>query len=393
MITLASSSPTACSQSITPSLRGRFVTDACEMESLVPAWRRLVERCAWRNPCFEPEFLIPLMKHRSDASARLLVVEGTPANGDASEVYGVMPLVTQAFYRLPIHCVHAWRPDEAFESTPLLDRQYANEALAAILTSLSETGARLLAFDTVSAAPEFDQCLRSTAAQNRLSTFSRDRFTRAAVEPDADAEAYLRQCMSKNRRKKAKKLLTKLQGKGDVAFQHSGGANDLHQWAHQFVDLEASGWKGREGTALACQSQSLAFFLEMVDRFGQQDSIRFGRLTLDGASIAMLVDLRSGGHVSGYKTTYDERFAEFSPGFLLELQNVRWLHESGCTVCDSCTDPNNALINSFYAQRLPFQSIVISLEAKMNWAVSTLLPLMQSGARLAKRAIGKARND
>ncbi|WP_372899273.1 hypothetical protein, partial [Stieleria sp.] len=125
------------------------------MESLVPAWRRLVERCAWRNPCYEPEFLIPLLKHRSDASARLLVIEGTPANGDASDVYGVMPLVTQAFYRLPIHCVHAWRPDEAFDSTPLLDRQYANEALTAILTSLSETGARLLALDTVSAAPEF----------------------------------------------------------------------------------------------------------------------------------------------------------------------------------------------------------------------------------------------
>ncbi|QDV45135.1 hypothetical protein Enr13x_50090 [Stieleria neptunia] len=384
MITLPSPSPVAKCESTTPLLRGRLVTDCCEMESLVPAWRRLVGRCAWRNPCYEPEFLIPLIKHRREASARLLVVEGTPTNGDTPELYGVMPLVTMPFYRLPIQCVHAWRPDEAFDSTPLIDADDVEATLTAMFTSLSRQNARLLAFDTVSASPKFDQHVRKTVTENQLSIFTRDRFSRAALEPDGDAEAYLRQSMSKNRRKKARKLLAKLQQVGDVTFEHSGDADELHHWAHQFVDLEASGWKGREGTALACQSESLAFFLEMVDRFGQQDSIRFGRLTLDGAPVAMLVDLHSGDHVSGYKTTYDERFAEYSPGFLLEIQNVHWLHETGCTVSDSCTDPNNELINSLYAERLPFQSIVIGLDSGMHWPVTSLLPLMQSSARIAK---------
>ena len=384
MVALLSSPSSASLEPKSPLLSGRVIDAPGALESLVPAWRDLVGRCAWSNPCYEPEFLIPLLKHCGDESARLLVIEGASASGEIPQLYGVMPLVTKSFYRLPFHCVHAWRPDEAFDSTPLLDAEHAAETLDAIFTSLSERGVRLLAFDTVSNSPDFEQSLVRAVSTNQRFIFSRDRFSRAAMTPIGDAEAYLRQSMSKNRRKKAGRLLKRLRAAGEVKFEHSGGADDLHHWAHQFIDLEASGWKGREGTAMACQSDSLAFFLEMTDRFGQRDSIRFGRLSLDGVPIAMLADLHSGGHVSGYKTTYDERFAEYSPGSLLEIQNVHWIHELDCTLCDSCTDPDNELINGIYAQRLAFQSIVIGLDPKMKWIVQSLLPLMQKSARFAK---------
>ncbi|WP_220497985.1 GNAT family N-acetyltransferase [Rhodopirellula sp. JC639] len=391
MVATLPSPSSACFETNSPQFSGRIIDDPAALESLVPAWRDLVARCAWRNPCYEPEFLIPLLKHRGDESVGLLVIEGASAMDTNRHLYGVMPLVSKSFYRLPIRSVHAWRPVEAFDSTPLLDREHGDQALSAIFTTLSGRGVRLLAFDTVSADAAFDGLIRRAATQQDRAVFTRDRFSRAAMHPGDDADTYLRQSMSKNRRKKAKRLLKKLQAVGSVSLEHSSEANDVHQWAHDFVDLEAAGWKGRQGTAMACRSESLAFFLEMVDRCAQQDSIRFGRLTLDGAPIAMLVDLHSGGQVSGYKTTYDERFAEYSPGFLLEMQNVHWLHELGCTVCDSCTDPNNELINGLYAQRLAFQSIAIGLDSGMHWPVTSLLPWMQSSARFAKSCVRRIR--
>ena len=74
--------------------------------------------------------------------------------------------------------------------------------------------------------------------------------------------------MSKNRKKKAKRLLKKLEQLGEVEFRFTNATSDIHDWATDFVDLEASGWKGRAGTAIASKPDALAFFLEMADRFG-----------------------------------------------------------------------------------------------------------------------------
>ena len=117
MVALLSSPSSASLEPKSPLLSGRVIDAPGALESLVPAWRNLVGRCAWRNPCYEPEFLIPLLKHCGDESARLLVIEGASASDEIPQLYGVMPLVTKSFYRLPFHCVHAWRPDEAFDST------------------------------------------------------------------------------------------------------------------------------------------------------------------------------------------------------------------------------------------------------------------------------------
>lgn len=118
-------------------------------------------------------------------------------------------------------------------------------------------------------------------------------------------------------------------------------------------------------------------------------SIRFAKLTLDSKPIAMLVDISSGGHVSGYKTAFDERFSDDSPGFLIERENVRWLHELDCTICDSCTDPNNQLINRLSCDRLPIQGVVIGLDSGMNPWVSAALPLMQKIMRGAKTILAR----
>ena len=384
MATLESSNRSASSVSSEHSFSARVVADHCELESLVPAWRQLTKKCSWRNPCYEPEFLIPLIKHRGDPSVRVLVVEGKHPEGGPYTLKGLMPLVDQRFYKLPFSCVGAWRPDESFDSTPLLDADHANSAFSTMLRMLSSTGVRLLVFDTVSASHDFDRVLIAGLKELGLSVFPRDHFSRAALTPCGSADEYLQNSLSKNRRKKAKKLLKKLEQRGEVEFAFAQDPAKIHHWAHDFVDLEARGWKGTQETAIASRSDSLAFFLEMADRYGDQRAIRFGRLTLDSTPIAMLVDIASEKHVSAYKTTYDEAFAEYSPGFLLELQNVRWLHDLGCTVCDSCTDPNNKMINGLYDKRLSFQNLVLGLDHGMNRWVDSMLPLMQISARKAK---------
>lgn len=385
MSQLASSHRSAPSEPSVHPLGARVVTDACQLETLVPAWHRLVERGAWRNPCYEPEFLIPLVKQKTNDNARVLIIEAPNAGGESGDLLGLVPLVDRPFYHLPFRCAHAWRPDESFDATPLLDTRHAESAFQTMLTALGNEGVRLLAFDTVSASADFEALISNACSANRISVFRRDCYSRAALRPAGDADAYLTNELSKSRRKKAQRLLQNLGQCGEVRFEQSNDSSDANQWAQAFIDLEASGWKGRAGTAIANRADSLAFFLEMVDRFATRDAIRFGKLTLDGTPIAILANIGSGNHVSAYKTAFDERFADYSPGFLLEMQNIRWLHQSECTLCDSCTDPNNELINRLYTDRLPFQNIVLGLDTRIHRWVNTVLPSMQKAAQFAKR--------
>ena len=385
--TAAEESPSA--SSLRPKIAARFVTDAAELETLVPAWRTLADNCLLRNPCYEPEFLIPLIKHRSSEkdsgdAAHVLIVETVGVSSQPTQLLGLLPVVERPFYRLPVRCMHAWRPDEAFDATPLLCPNHSELALAAIFSALSDQGVRLLSMNTVSASDQLQKPLRSVAQSRSLPIFTRDCFERAAIETLGSGDEYLQQSMSKNRRKKSKQLLRRLEREGEVRFEHTDQNADFQAWAQDFVDLEASGWKGKNGSAIACSDNTLSFFLEMVDRFAARGAIRFGKLSLDTTPIAMLVDICSGSHVSGFKVAFDERFADFSPGFLLELQNIRWLHDLGCELCDSCTAPDNELINRLYSSRLPFQSIVVGLDPKMKACVSLALPSIQKAAQFTK---------
>lgn len=387
MIKLASSNRPLLSINPDNRLRARTIDDVCELEVLVPAWRQLIDNCQWRNPCYEPGFLIPLFQHCRQESVQILAVEAFSDANAAPELWALIPIVCRPFYRLPFRCAHTWRPDEAFDSTPLLHAEHASAALQGALEALSVRGVRLLAMDTVSGDPGFDQLIKTVAQTSGLSIFGRNRFSRAALRPDGTADEYLQGILSKNRRKKARRLRKNLEEMGEVKFEHTLNASEVQDWALEFVDLEASGWKGRQGTAIASQSDSLAFFMEMTQRLAVRQSIRLARLTLDSKPIAMLVDICSGGHVSAYKTAFDERYSEHSPGFLIELENIRWLHELDCTICDSCTDPNNEMINRLYRDRLPFQDLAIGLDKGMNPWVNAALPMMQKIARRVKQVL------
>ncbi len=322
-----------------------------------------------------------MLKSMATPTTRVLVAESSLAENGVPRLIGLMPFCDQRFYKLPIRCAAAWRPDEAFDSTPLLCADVAAAAFDAILSGLSGLGYRMLSFQTLSASPTLTQLLESTTDSRGLSVFQRSRFERAALLLEGSADDYLQRSLSKNRRKKTSKALKRLETVGQVAFEKTDANSDFHSWAQDFVDLEASGWKGRQGTAIANRDETLRFFLDAVQRFADKGRVRFGKLSLDDCPVAMLVDFISGDLVSAFKTTFDERYAEHSPGALLEIQNIRWLFESGFRICDSCTAPDNALINSLYVERLGFQDLVISLTPAANLYVRKLLPTIQTLAR------------
>jgi CelD/BcsL family acetyltransferase involved in cellulose biosynthesis len=93
--------------------------------------------------------------------------------------------------------------------------------------------------------------------------------------------------------------------------------------------VEAAGWKGRQGSALACDPIRQAFFRRYAAAACRRGILRFGFLRIGGQTAAMQLGVEWGGRFWLLKIGFDEAFARCSPGTLLMLEMVRRAAQRG----------------------------------------------------------------
>jgi hypothetical protein len=89
------------------------------------------------------------------------------------------------------------------------------------------------------------------------------RGARDAVLP-LSPEAYLEASMSGKKRKELRRQHARLSETGALTVERHRDAADLAAWIEQFLTLEAAGWKGKAGSALACRPDTAALFREAM---------------------------------------------------------------------------------------------------------------------------------
>lgn len=144
----------------------------------------------------------------------------------------------------------------------------------------------------------------------------------AAVLPagSADIEA----TMTSKAVSKVKRKLRKAQQRGALAFEAivpEAGASS--QYIDQLIEIEAAGWKGRNGTAIASVPGYAAFFHDYGRRECEAGRLRIFRALLDGDVIATRLAVTAGSSLFELKIAFDERYQELSPGLLLTHETLR----------------------------------------------------------------------
>jgi len=90
-----------------------------------------------------------------------------------------------------------------------------------------------------------------------------------------------------------------------------------------FFVIEASGWKGRGGTAIAQRPELVGFYAQMARDAAKRGALALGFLELDGRRIAAHLSLLHAGRHYLLKLGYDEALHEFSPGQQLTSEMIR----------------------------------------------------------------------
>lgn len=177
-----------------------------------------------------------------------------------------------------------------------------------------------------------DDVLRDT----RRPAFTVDTLERAMLAGNCDAETCLNASMSAKKRKELRRQRKRLEDEGPLAFKRENGLDGIEQWIADFLRIEAAGWKSEAGSALANAPATQRFFTETLVEAARAGRLERLALKLDGKAIAMLATFLAPPGAYSFKTTFDEAYARFSPGLLLQLENLDLLTRPGIEWADSC---------------------------------------------------------
>jgi hypothetical protein len=100
-------------------------------------------------------------------------------------------------------------------------------------------------------------------------------------------------------------------------------------------------------------------------------------LRLDGRPIAYKCNFLAGQASFTFKIAFDENYARYSPGMLLEIEYVRRLHaQSQIEWVDSCADPFKFMFNRLWPARLTIQNLIVSTGKAPGAFVVSVTPLL-----------------
>lgn len=359
------------------------VRSAEELESHQAAWDDLAWQAIEPNPFYESWMLLPAWKSFAPTQGLVVVLvyrEG-PRPQDPAELCGVFPLTQRSFSRLPIQTWSLWQHHYCCSCVPLLRQGVARESLLEFWNWLQSQagGPALWELPLVCGEGPFQQAFVDAVNQRQTWCYVVKRHNRALLRPSESAEAYCAASMTSHHRQELRRRGRRLAETGQVEVRHSSPDEQITPWIDQFLQLEQLGWKGREGTAIASSEVDADYFRSIVHAAALRRQVIFLGLYLDGRPIALKVNFLSGEGSFAYKIAYDEAYAKYSPGVLLELENIAWLHQQpGVRWMDSCAKPEHFMINRLWRERRTMEHLVVSTGRRSGHLLMGLLPLVRS---------------
>jgi CelD/BcsL family acetyltransferase involved in cellulose biosynthesis len=110
---------------------------------------------------------------------------------------------------------------------------------------------------------------------------------------------------------------------GRLTFERITTDSKLLERLDEGFELERQGWKGREGTAIAQDAATRAFYTELAMESARNGRLCLSFLRVDGRPIAFHFGLVDGGVYYVPKLAYDESLTGCSPGLVLLEEAIK----------------------------------------------------------------------
>ncbi|MGB3795018.1 MAG: GNAT family N-acetyltransferase [Alteraurantiacibacter sp.] len=343
----------------------------------IGAWDALARCAAEPNPFYESWFLLPSLRALDAKGHTTLLAMETGV-----KLTGLMPVVrTRDYYGHPIPHLRNWLHPNCFLGLPLVAKGFEHQFWRGLL-DWCDKGAGMSVFLHLSHVPAHgplrDALVSVLEKGNRPAArvFTEER---AMIRTRQSAGDYLASSLSAKKIKELRRQYRRLCEEGEVSVDRLTDYTQVAEWTRDFLDLEALGWKGDAGSALQSNENTRTIFQHAIAGAAARGRLERLALKLDGRAIAMLASFTTGRHAFSFKTAFDEEYARFSPGVLLQKENLAMLDQDGFEWADSCASPEHPMIDHLWRERRTIERLSIGIGGRLRRAAFAAVIRMETG--------------
>ncbi|MCA6110300.1 GNAT family N-acetyltransferase [Bradyrhizobium cenepequi] len=333
----------------------------------IPAgqWRALAEHVVEPNAYYLPEWALAVSasaRGRMGALALSAFSDAPLAYDGPARMIGLLPVVSLwRAYKIPLPALVTAQPYGTL-CTPPLDCDLAEAAAERLMLEAGKAGAHALVLRDMSldgkAMRAFTEVLRLNGMRPRLM----QSYLRACLDATRNADELLLEALGAKKLKELRRLRHRLAENGTVRFEVARTPAEVAAALETFLVLEASGWKGKRGTALAQHVGDAAFIRRATAALAETGQCEIVTLRAGDGPVAAAILLRHQDRAFYFKLGIDERFAKYSPGVQLTLDLTRHLcSDPAIRSADSTAAPDHPMINPIWRGRFAIGDVLIPL--------------------------------
>jgi CelD/BcsL family acetyltransferase involved in cellulose biosynthesis len=352
--------------SITDAAIGRPQSDKALVGALPPLtavaaeqWRTLAERAVEPNGYYLPEWALAV----NGSAHKRAHTSALNAHDEATgRMIGLVPVISAwSAYKLPLSALVSADPFRSLD-TPLLDEDVPEDAAAALIRRASESGAHALILRLVALDGPVMKAFGRALQRSGLTPRVLQSYPRAVLDATRDAETLLREALGSKKLKELRRLRNRLGDHGEVGFKVASTAEAVARAFDVFLALEASGWKGRSGTAMGQHIDDASRMRQAAAELAARGQCEVVTLDAGAIPVAAGIVLRHNDRAFFFKIGIDEKFAKYSPGVQLTLDLTRHLcADPRCAMADSTASADHPMINPIWRGRMAIGDVLIPL--------------------------------
>jgi len=359
------------------------------LEEVREQWAALATSAIEPNVFLEPFAVLPALDNfgKDKDLAFVCVFRPDPNRPAQEQMVGFVPFERRRSFRWwPVSILCVWNHSYLLLSTPLIHKEVTREVWAAIFewARKSPLGAALIEFPYLRSEGHAYHVLVDVLRDGALLSNTVDHYTRPLLlVPDRATVRNLLDNLSGGARREVRRRLRRLSEVGKVEFQVLQPGGDIERWVNDFLEMEARGWKsGSGGNAMLLHEEDADYFRGLCRGAHAAGRLHMLALFLDGRPIAMKCNFLCNNGSFNLKIAYDEEFSKYSPGFLLEVENVESLKRlQGIEWMDSCS-AQKTFFDDFWADRRGVEHVLIETGNRWGKLCLGIFPLLRSLKRI-----------
>ncbi|MBB5710990.1 GNAT family N-acetyltransferase [Sphingomonas xinjiangensis] len=340
---------------------GTFICERAAVDDPVvaDAWDALAKTAGTANPFYGRKALAACLDLPEAQVPQLLLVR----HSESGALAGLLPVATRRKRGVAV-CVENWDQRVRALGEPLVhagaERNFWRAALP-VLARMPGQYLRLSALDGDS--PSTLALLTVLRDAGRSHYVTRD-YGRAVLNRGLSSEAHAVAHVRPKVLKEHRRLRARLGEHGALSFERLAPRESVDPWIDTLFELEATGWKGREGVAANADPATERCFRTILHAANRAGTLDFHRMRVGDRTIAMLANLERGDEAFQLKIAFDEDWARYSPGVLIEMEYLRHaLDVRDLRQVDSCARADHPMINRIWPDRRRIVSLAIPFES------------------------------